>query len=152
MHLATYLGLLHAAEAALADALRRVGGAHTGEPDVAHMCDVLAGRCDDHVRALGPVVRRYAEERADEPERLAAAEFAGTRTGGVGLLRDLQDLHTLASFVDTTWTVVGQAARGLRDRGLIDVVEACGRDTRRQLVWLTTRIAQAAPQALIAAR
>jgi hypothetical protein len=152
MHLATYLGLLHAAETSLAEGFRRVGAGHAAEPDVRHLCEVLAGWCDRHVAALAPIVQRYDEHREDEPERLLADELGETRSGGVGLLRDLQDLYTLASFVDITWTVVGQAGQGLRDPELLDVVAACEGETGRQLLWLKTRIKQAAPQALIAAR
>ena len=152
MHLATYLGLLHAAESALAEGFRRVGTGHAAEPDVFHLCQVLAGSSDTHVEALHSVVARYHEQREQEPERLLAAELGETRSGGVGLLRDLQDLYTLASFVDITWTVVAQAGQGLRDRELIDLVASCQKDTGRQLVWLMTRVKQAAPQALIAAR
>jgi hypothetical protein len=47
---------------------------------------------------------------------------------------------------------VGQAGQGLRDRELLEVVSSCEGETSRQLVWLKTRIKQAAPQALIAAR
>jgi hypothetical protein len=152
MHLATYLGLLHTAEKSLAEGFRRVGAGHAAEPDVRHLCEVLAGWCDRHVAALAPIVQRYDEHREDEPERLLADELGETRSGGVGLLRDLQDLYTLASFVDITWTVVGQAGQGLREPELLDVVTACEGETGRQLLWLKTRIKQAAPQALIAAR
>jgi hypothetical protein len=100
-----------------------------------------------HVASLAPIIQRYGEQRADEPERLRAAEFGGIRTGGVGLLRDL---YTLASLVDITWTVVLQAAQALRDKDLITIVNSCDQDTTRQLTWLQTRINQAAPQALIA--
>lgn len=151
MHLATYLGLLHHAEDALAEGFRRVGEGHAAEPDVFHLCRVLAGQCDAHVKALGPIVERYSERRETEPDRLLADELGETRSGGVGLLRDLQDLYTLGSFVDITWTVVGQAGQGLRDPAMLDVVAACEGETTRQLSWLRTRIKQAAPQALIAA-
>jgi hypothetical protein len=152
MHLATYLGLLHAAETSLAEGFRRVGAGHAAEPDVHHLCRTLAGWCDRHVTALAPVVERYHEQREQEPERLLADELGRARSGGVGLLRDLQDLYTLASFVDITWTVVGQAGQALRDEELLDVVGSCEGETGRQLRWLTTRIKQAAPQALLAAR
>jgi hypothetical protein len=152
MHLATYLGLLHAAEKSLAEGLRRVGAGHAAERDVHQLCKILAGWCDRHVGALTPIVQRYHEQREDEPERLLADQLGETRGGGIGLLRDLQDLYTLASFVDITWTVVGQAGQGLRDRELLDVVASCQSETARQLLWLKTRIKQAAPQALIAAR
>ncbi len=152
MHLATYLGLLHTSLGTLAGAFREVAKGHGDEPDVHHTCQVLAKRLDGQVEKLGPIVERYGEHREPEPERLHTAEFSETRTGGVGLLRDLQDLYALASFTDITWTVVGQAAQGLRDEELLDVVSSCEQDTARQLAWLKTRIKQSAPQALIAAR
>ena len=152
MHLATYLGLLHKSLRTMADAFREVAKGHGEEPDVERTCEVLSTRIDSQVEKLGPIVERYGEHRESEPERLHAAEFEQTRTGGVGLLRDLQDLYALASFTDITWTVVGQAAQGLRDEELIDVVSSCEQDTARQLAWLKTRIKQSAPQALIAAR
>jgi hypothetical protein len=50
------------------------------------------------------------------------------------------------------WTMVGQAARGLRDSELLQVVSRCEGETATQLKWLRTRMKQAAPQALITAR
>jgi hypothetical protein len=151
MHLATYLGLLHSSLNTLADAFRQVGQGHGEEPDVWHTCRVLAGRVERQAEALAPVVRRYGESREDEPERLHATGLESTRTGAVGLLRDLQDVYALAALTEITWTVVGQAAQALRDRELLDVVTSCEQDTARQLTWLRTRIKQAAPQALVAA-
>jgi hypothetical protein len=152
MHLATYLGLLHTSLSTLADAFRQVGQGHADEADVVRTCQVLATRIDDQVAQLGPVVDRYGEHREEAPERLHATGLDGTRTGGVGLLRDLQDLYMPASFTDITWTVVEPAAQGLRDHELLDLVSSTEQDTARQLAWLRTRIKQAAPQALIAAR
>ncbi|GAA3929202.1 hypothetical protein GCM10023085_08220 [Actinomadura viridis] len=151
MHLSTYVGLLHTSLRTLADAFRQVGDGHAEEPDVHHICHVLATGIDGHVDRLAPIVERYGEHREEEPERLHAAGLDSTRSGPVGLLRDLQDLYMLASLTDITWTAVGQAAQGLRDRELLDVVESCEQDTDRQLSWLRTRIKQSAPQALIAA-
>ncbi|WP_369070257.1 hypothetical protein [Kineococcus terrestris] len=151
MHLPIYVGLQHAASATLADSFRQVARGHAAEPDVVVDCRRLAGWCDAHVERLAPVAERYGERPDDEPERLHAQGLPGVRSGGVGLLRDLQDLYVLASFVDVTWTVLGQAAQGVRDRELLGVVRSCEEDTRRQLVWLLTRLKQAAPQALIAA-
>jgi hypothetical protein len=53
--------------------------------------------------------------------------------------------------VDITWTMVKQAAQGLQDAELLDVVGRCDGETATQLSWLKTRMKQAAPQALIAA-
>ena len=70
----------------------------------------------------------------------------------MGLLRDLQDLYLLASMVDVTWTMVKQAASALRGEELLSVVAPCDSETSTQLKWLQTRMKQAAPQALVAAR
>ena len=151
MHLAHYLGLLHRAQLTLGDAFRQVADAHGDEPDVAHLCRHLARQCDGHAERLEPFARRYAEEATDEPERLHSELFRGTRTGGLGLLRDLQDLYLMAAECDICWTVVGQAARGARDTDLVDVVTGCEAETAVQLAWLRTRMKQAAPQALVVA-
>lgn len=152
MMLALYLGLLQKAEQALASSFRQVAEGHGDEPDVYHLCQTLASQCDEHEEALAPSIERYGEQPDDEPERLHAEAMSETRTGPVGLIRDLQDLYVLASLVDVTWMMVKQAALGLRDEELIDVVAECEKQTKVQLGWLTTRMKQAAPQALIVAR
>jgi hypothetical protein len=151
MHVAHYLGLLHAAEDNLARAFREIGRGHADEPDVQHLCDLLAGQCERHAELLRPFVDRYGEEAQDEPERLHSEIFQGPRRGGLGLLRDLQDLYLMAAECDITWTMVGQAAQGLRDDELSGVVQACEGETTVQLAWLRTRMKQAAPQALVVA-
>lgn len=151
MHLAHYLGLLHRAQNTLADAFRQVADAHRDETDVAILCHRLAGQCDEHAQRLEPFAKRYSEEAPTEPDRLHSELFRGTRTGGIGLLRDLQDLYLMAAESDITWTVVGQAARGVRDTDLVDVVAACEGRTANHMRWLRTRMKQAAPQALIVA-
>jgi hypothetical protein len=152
MKLPVYLGLLHKAEGILAESFRQVAEGHGDEPDVHFLCLTLARQCDEHQKALAPAVDRYGEvTEDDEPERLHAQGLSQTRTGPVGLLRDLQDLYLLASLVDITWTVVKQAGQGLRDSELLAIVATCDGETGTQLKWLQTRIKQAAPQALIAA-
>ncbi|MFI1996363.1 hypothetical protein [Actinoplanes sp. NPDC020271] len=99
----------------------------------------------EHVRRLTPIVERYGEQRhgsgVDEPDRLHADGLAEVRTGPVGLVRDLQDLHVLGTLVQTTWTVVRQATRGLRDAEPIKVsTHASGQNSR---------LKAAAPQPLI---
>ena len=142
MALATYLALAHRSERTLADSFRVVGAGHAQHPDVLFTCRALAEFSDDHVRRLAPLVERYGE-------RLHADGLAEVRQGPVGLLRDLQDLHVLGTLVQTTWTVLVQAAQGLRDRELLAVAEQAGGETSRQLSWLNTRMKAAAPQALI---
>jgi hypothetical protein len=152
MHLAIYLGLLHKAEVHLADAFRQVGDAHAAEPDVYHVCRTLAGQCARHAERLRPFAERYGEEAPEEPDRLHSELFKGTRSGGLGLLRDLQDVYLMATDCDIAWTMIGQAAQAARDTDLVEVVNACEGETATQLKWLKTRMKQAAPQALVVAR
>ena len=150
-HVAHYLGLLHKAQADLAEAFREVAEAHRDEADVFHVCRQLARECDRHAADLEPFVGRYGEDAPAEPDRLHAVIFQGSREGGLGLLRDLQDLYLMAAQCDISWTLVGQAARGLRDDDLLAVVTADEQETAIQLKWLRTRMKQAAPQALVVA-
>ncbi len=151
MHVAHYLGLLHRAQTELAAAFREVSTAHDAEVDVHHLSKTLAAQCDTHAEKLRPFVERYGEDAPDEPERLHSDLFDGARSGGLGLLRDLQDLYLMAAECDIAWTLLGQAARGLRDEELLDVVEGCEGETAIQLKWLRTRLKSAAPQALVVA-
>jgi hypothetical protein len=155
-HLATYVGLADHSEQVLAESLREVARGHARVADVHHLCLTLAGMSERHRERLAPVVARYGEqgggqEDVDEPERLRADALPSAREGEIGLLRDLQDLHLLATLVESTWVVIAQGAQALRDRELLEVSDACRADTARQLSWLTTRMTAAAPQALVVA-
>jgi hypothetical protein len=151
VHLAHYLGLLHRAQVDLADAFRQVGEGHSAEADVFHICAKLAKQCDAHAEQLQPFAERYGEDAPDEPDRLHSELFRGTRSGGLGLLRDLHDLYLMACECDMAWTMVGQAAQGVRDGELLEVVVQFEGETATQLKWLRTRMKQAAPQALVVA-
>ncbi|GGR62806.1 hypothetical protein J2S40_002233 [Nocardioides luteus] len=151
-HLTTYVGLADHSEKTLADSFRAVAIGHAHIADVHHTCRMLADWSDANRDALAPILERYGEaDDVDEPERLHAAGLAQTREGEIGLLRDLQDLHVLASLVQTTWTVIAQGAQGLRDPELLEVAQSANAQTSRQLTWLNTRMKTAAPQALIVA-
>jgi hypothetical protein len=50
------------------------------------------------------------------------------------------------------WTLVGQAAQALRDEELFELVQGCEGETAAQLLWLRSRMKEAAPQALVVAR
>jgi anaerobic selenocysteine-containing dehydrogenase len=91
------------------------------------------------------------DEHPGGTERLYHELFDEVRQGSLGLLRDLQDLYVMAQFCDITWTMIGQAALGARDRELLEVVETCEGQTAAQIKWLKTRMKQAAPQVLLVA-
>jgi len=153
MNLPVYLALLAESEKTLADSFRVVAEAHSDEPDIHFLCLSLADQSEEHCTRLQPIIDRYGEAPSDdEPERLHAAGVGEARSGPLGMLRDLQDLYLLASLTDITWTAIKQAGQALRDSELLDVVEACDKETSVQLRWLSTRMKHAAPQVLIAAR
>ena len=151
MQLANYLGNLHRAELNLAEGFRKVADSHAEEVDVYHTCNTLAKQCEAHAEKLQPFVERYGEEKPEEPENLYHELFDETRSGGLGLLRDMQDLYLMANACDISWTMIGQAAQGVRDRDLLKTVNACEKQTATQRKWLKTRMKQAAPQALLVA-
>ena len=151
MHVANYIGLAHSAEQHLEEALLSVAEHHRDEPDIEQTSKMLAGWSHGHLEQLAPIIARYREHREEEPAKLHHALFHGPRKGGVGLLRDLQDLWLLANEVCICWTVISQAAKALHDQELLETCERCCAQTTRQQAWLLTRIKQAAPQALVAA-
>ena len=149
-HLSTYVALADRSEQTLAESLRAIGAGHANVADVFHMTGTLAAMSDRHREHLVSIIDRYEEDaHVDEPERLHAAGLGKSRTGEIGLLRDLQDLHVLATLVKTTWIVIAQGAQGLHDHDLLDVAESSMTDTVRQITWFETRLKAAAPQALI---
>ncbi len=151
MHLTTYLHLLATAEETLASSYRVVADGHQADADVHYMCRRFAADCTGHTRALRPALARYDHKREREPERLHPPALTTARSGPVGLLRDLQDLYQLASLVEITWAIVGQAAHGERDRDLIHVATGSDREATVQLAWLRMRMRAAAPQTLLVA-
>jgi len=148
-HLATYVALADHSEKVLAQSMRAIAEGHAHVADVFHTCHTLAEWSEKHRHRLAPAVDRYGETKVSEPERLRHDGLGESRDGEVGLLRDLQDLHVLATLVQTTWTVIAQGAQGLRDRELLETATECNAETSRQLTWLNTRMKMAAPQALI---
>ncbi len=149
MHLANYLGLASASEKLLAEAFDKVARHHQDEPDILQTCTKLSAWSLQHHGRLQPFVAKYSEGKSSEPDRLHKALFDGTRSGSLGLLRDLHDLWLLANEVDLCWVMISQAALGLRDEELKATCGEFKTDTKRQLDWLMTRMKQAAPQALM---
>lgn len=149
MHLANYLEYLSKAETNLAEGFRKIGEGHMEEVDIFHTADTLAKQCETHAEKLAPFCEKYGKEKTTEPDRLYHELFTETRTGGLGLLRDLQDLYLMTNACDISWTMVGQAAQGARDTDLMEVVNTCEGQTAIQIKWLRTRMKQAAPQALL---
>ncbi len=142
-----YLALLHKAEETLAVGFRIVSDGHARDGHVHDACAGIAGDCAANAVLLAPFVTRKAS--GSVPERLQPPGPSSTRSDPVGLLRDLQDLLQMASFVELTWVMVGRAAAGARERDLHDVVMAALPDTQARIARLAMQMKSEAPQALL---
>jgi hypothetical protein len=151
MHLGNYLGLLESSEKQLCDAFEHVSTKHRDEPDIEQMCAKLSAWSREHRGKVLPFVEKYSEEKSKEPKDLRRELFSEKRSGSLALLRDLHDLWLLTQEVQLCWTVIQQAALGLRDEDLKATYAYCFPRTKRQADWLLGRIKQAAPQTLLVA-
>lgn len=81
--------------------------------------------------------------------REKGAGMAGRRPEtGLLLLRDLRELHALASEASVNWVILGQGAQAAKDPELLRATKGCHPDTLRTLKWTNTMIKIVAPQVL----
>lgn len=151
MLLPHYLGLLENSEKQLAKAFEHVAKKHEDEPNIEQMCQKLSAWSREHRGRVMPFVEKYSEVKSDEPKDLRRDLFAEKRSGSLALLRDLHDLWLLTQEVQLCWTVIHQAALGLRDEELKAAHGYCYPRTKRQAEWLLGCIKVAAPQTLLVA-
>ena len=151
MYLNIYLEFLRRAEQALGRSYRLISDGHPDDADVHYTTARFADSCATRADLLTPVLTGGKPASLPEPERLHIHPLTGSRPGPVGLLRDLQDLHQIASLVDITWTLVNQAGHGARNQDLLHVVEQCAPEATAQVGWLVMRMKAAAPQTLLVA-
>lgn len=148
------------AEGRLAESLLEVGERHRADHDVYHLTRRLAHWAQGHVAALEPFGKRYgidvdaedAGEQSGGPlaaARERGAELLGRRPeGGLLLVRDIRNLHVLATEVSVDWTILGQAAQAAKDEELLECVSLCHPETLRIVRWTLTKLKESAPQAL----
>lgn len=155
------IGQLHGALVELADDFRKVGERHAVEHDVFHLSHSLALQCEGQANALRRYGERYEHSLRPVSEdgvwdgllakvRRANATLVGRLpVTGVLLLRDLRQLHLSLQEVAVLWLVVGQAAQANRDAELLTLAEQSRQELTHQIIWVTTRIKETAPQALL---
>jgi hypothetical protein len=151
MFIANYVELAERNETVLRDSFMKVASRHHIEPDINETCTMLAGWSGVHLTNLQPILKRFAPEAKDEPERVEKGLFHGLRKGALGLLRDLHDLYIIATEVNLTYEILKQASQALHDKELEQFCLDSMKETVRQLNWIETRIRQASPQVLVAA-
>jgi ferredoxin-nitrate reductase len=140
VHVPDSLGLLRESLDQFAKAARSLPGVHFEDPEVVRGCERLAELADEANAALAPFAERYGSAAAKEPEHLRQTLFPTARPGAFGLLRDLQSLKLMAGQVHTANTSVSQAAKGLRDDGLMAACGLVDEHARRQEAWLHNQI------------
>jgi hypothetical protein len=160
-NLGQYVEKLHDALTDLAGDYRKVGERHASEHDVYHTCHMLAKQCKGQAEALAPHAERNAADVPEgEDEGPRESMLAGLRgaTGplvgrssktGMLLLRDLRQLHLAIEEAAMLWLIVGQGAQAARDRDLLVLVERSREEITSQLLWISTRIKETAPQVLV---
>ena len=160
--LGQYIEKLHDALTDLGGEYRNVGERHAAEHDVYHACHTLAKLCDGQAEALAPHAERHAagvpegEDDGSRESMLAglrratAALVGRSSISGMSLLRDLRQLHLSIEEAAMLWVIVGQGAQAARDRELLDLVERSREEMTSQLLWISTRIKETAPQVLVA--
>ena len=151
MHIPEYLGLVRNAEQHLASAYKRVAGQHAFEPDVVEMCDKFKKWSEQHLEQLESVTQKFNIQSEDEAEEISEALFSKPRMGGFGMLRDLHGLWMLVHEAQICWIVLFQASQALRDTDMEAVCREAGEHSKRQAMWLLTKIKSAAPQVLVVA-
>jgi len=150
VHLATYVELLRKGEVTLASSLRVVADGYADESDVFYTGHRLARINEDHVESIEPYCGRFGD--AESMDGLGFPPITEVRRGSIGLIHDLQELLLLGTFVNSTWTLVFQGAQAHRDEDLIELCASAQAELARELAWCTSRMKQAAPQALLVAQ
>jgi ferredoxin-nitrate reductase len=148
-HIADYIGLLDESEKRLVKAFQQIRETHPDEPDIDALCRMFSEWSQEAKSLLRPFVEQYGKRSEGEPERLDEALIVKRNQRGFDMLRDLHDLWLLVNESMMSLNVLEQAARALRDDGLLDTLKHMQERNERQLVWLKTRINQAAPQVLV---
>jgi hypothetical protein len=160
--LGRYVENLHGTLTDLADEYRKVGERHATEQDIFHLAHTLAKQCEGQAAALAPHAERHAGEVDDDVDegpresllstlrRATAAVVGRSPMTGLLLLRDLRRLHLAIEEAAMLWIIVGQGAQAARDRELLVLVEKSREEITHQLMWVTTRIKETAPQVLAA--
>lgn len=149
MLIGNYLQLVADAEKEAVKAFNMVAGKHGDEPDVFQTCQLLGSWSQSHLDDLQAWIEKFPAETDTTAEKLERMMFDNKQKGSFALLRDLHDLWLLITEIDICWTVLLQAAAGLRDHQLKATLVKLQQSTKRQIAWLQTRIKQSAPQTLI---
>lgn len=148
MHVAKQIALLKKSERRLGQALMLIADRHHTNPEVRDVAKTLATWSFAHVERIERFEKKYGKRVALEPDWLRSALFHDPRFGGLGFLRDMEDVGILAQSVHFGWVGLFQAAESLRDAELEALCRTAGHETDRQISWIGAHVKTAASQAL----
>jgi hypothetical protein len=131
---------------ALRDGLQTLAEQHIAEADVYHVGSALAVKCNEVAGSFGDGEASTPTPAGD----LSARTQQGGSGEGMALLHDLRRLAVEAQGAQIDVLIVQQGAMAARDRELVMAAQAATAEISRVDKWLTTRIKEAAPQALAA--
>ena len=155
-----FLSEVHQGEVELEREFHAVGQRHPADHEVRHVTVDLARWSWENQQALAELTTRYSHDLADDLDphtadgparalRTRTSELLGRRPEpGVLLLHDLRHLYLLASGNSVHWTALSQAAKSLRDPGLLNVMTSCHSRTTRQATWCNATIKAVSAQIL----
>jgi hypothetical protein len=143
-----FLGMVRGSEQYLAKSFGAMALRHSSDFEIHQLCRLFEQWCVGHLDKLESFVTRHGIAVNPDPARVKKALFDGSRIGGFGLLRDLQDLLLLTHQARTGWTALAQAAKQMKESDLAETSLVCAGETDRQIDWLCTHIKVVAPQAL----
>lgn len=132
----------------LSEAFRKVAKWHERDYDVHSECKLFTDWSRKRQEKLNRFCDRYGTTKYVKEAWVGGRLHAVGRSGGYGLLRDLEDLLLLAHESRVAWTVLGQVAKAMKDAEMKEVAEDCGLQAEREIDWLCTHIKNVAPQVL----
>src|SRR3954467_15406512 len=115
-----YLGLVRASEQQLVKSFGAMALKHKSDYEIDQSCKLFRLWSERRLEKLDAFAGRHGTLVNPDPARLRRALFRGTRIGGYGLLRDLQDLLLLVHQARTGWTALTQAAKEMKETDLIE--------------------------------
>ena len=132
----------------LSNAFRKMSRRHELDYDIHSGCKLFTEWSEEQEEKLKVFCERYGRAKYHNGTRVGEELCGWRRKGAYGLLRDLEDLLLLVHEGRIAWTVIGQAAKEMKDEEMKAVAEDCGVEAEREIDWICTHIKNAAPQAV----
>jgi ferredoxin-nitrate reductase len=144
-----YIGILMEANEEFAKACGEVSSRHMEEIEVRMGMTKLSEFSTKAMALLRPFTEKYGERETGETGELRDTLLPSVRAGSFGVLRDLHSLYVLSAQIHISLAIVMQAAKELRDEGLLDACMEMDEENKRQQAWLLTQIEHRAPHTLV---